>query len=96
MVKQNENDVDSTPILSDARTLSSFSGIDRELIQKVDRFLRTHVLKVDMADEGRGKGKKQHKYIIAALLTAMGIAGPIGLKALAAIAGKALVISKVG
>lgn len=32
---------------------------------------------------------------MAALLTAMGIAGPLGLKALAAIAGKALVISKV-
>lgn len=35
------------------------------------------------------------RYVIAALLTAMGIAGPLGLKALAAIAGKALVISKV-
>lgn len=36
-----------------------------------------------------------NRYVIAALLTAMGIAGPLGLKALAAIAGKALVISKV-
>lgn len=50
--------------------------------------------------EGRGKdefgGKKSsYRYVIAAMLTAMGIAGPIGLKALATIAGKALVISKV-
>jgi len=48
-----------------------------------------------------GHKKKKHKegghikYVVAALLTAMGIAGPLGLKALAAIAGKALVISKV-
>lgn len=40
-------------------------------------------------------GKKYGRYVMAALLTAMGIAGPLGLKALAAIAGKALVISKV-
>lgn len=50
---------------------------------------------------GGGLGKKKKKgnngikYVIAALLTAMGIAGPLGLKALAAVAGKALVISKV-
>lgn len=41
------------------------------------------------------KGGGHIKYVIAAMLTAMGIAGPIGLKALAAIAIKALVISKV-
>lgn len=45
--------------------------------------------------EKKEKGGGHIKYVIAALLTAMGIAGPIGLKALAAIAGKALVISKV-
>lgn len=41
------------------------------------------------------KGGGHMKYVIAAMLTAMGIAGPIGLKALAMIAVKALVISKV-
>lgn len=35
------------------------------------------------------------KYLVIALVAAMGIAGPIGLKALAAVATKALVISKV-
>lgn len=39
--------------------------------------------------------KKSGGYIIAGLLMAMGIAGPIALKALAAIAGKALIISKI-
>lgn len=39
--------------------------------------------------------KKLHRYALAAFLTAMGIAGPLGLKAIATIAGKALVISKV-
>lgn len=39
--------------------------------------------------------KKSGGYIIAALLMAMGIAGPLALKALAAIAGKALIISKI-
>ena len=97
LVKQNnsDNDADSIPGLSDARTLSSLTGVDKSLVQKLDKFLKSHVLKVDMT-EGRGKEKKNHsRYIIAALLTAMGIAGPIGLKALAAIAGKALIVSKV-
>lgn len=39
--------------------------------------------------------KKSGGYIIAAFLMALGIAGPLALKALAAIAGKALIISKV-
>lgn len=39
--------------------------------------------------------KKMQKYVLAALMSAMAIAGPLGLKVLAMIAGKALVISKV-
>lgn len=39
--------------------------------------------------------KKSGGYIIAGLLMAMGIAGPLAMKALATIAGKALIISKV-
>ena len=74
--------------------MSGLTGLDKALVQSVDKFLRTHTVKVDMS-EARGKGKKSYKYIIAAMMTAMGIAGPLGLKALAAIAGKALVISKV-
>lgn len=39
--------------------------------------------------------KKSGRYIIAALLAAMGIAGPLGLKMIAVIALKALLISKI-
>lgn len=39
--------------------------------------------------------KKASRYIIAALLAAIGIVGPLGLKAIAVIAGKALLISKI-
>lgn len=39
--------------------------------------------------------KRLHHYMIAALLTAMGIAGPMALKAIGMIAGLALVTSKV-
>lgn len=94
LVKSENSVVDDSPILADARALSGLSEVDRALVQNVEKFLRTHTVKVDLS-EARGKGKKQYKYVIAAMLTAMGIAGPLGLKALAFIAGKALVISKV-
>lgn len=94
LVKSENAVADDTPIIADARALSGLTGLDKALVQSVDKFLRTHTVKVDMS-EARGKGKKSYKYIIAAMMTAMGIAGPLGLKALAAIAGKALVISKV-
>lgn len=94
LVKSENAVADDTPVIADARALSGLSGIDKALVQTVDKFLRTHTVKVDMS-EARGKGKKHYRYIIAAMMTAMGIAGPLGLKALAAIAGKALVISKV-
>lgn len=80
----------------DARFFDGLNSIDKSLFKKLDQFLATHTLTLNLS-EGRGKKKekKMGKYVIAALLTAMGIAGPLGLKALAAIAGKALVISKV-
>ncbi|SPP79508.1 uncharacterized protein LOC117581946 [Drosophila guanche] len=107
--KQNHTETESVlGSLTDARQFGSLSPIDRALLAKADKLLRTHTLKLDMdmGAESVGRGehghkKKKHKegghikYVIAALLTAMGIAGPLGLKALAAIAGKALVISKV-
>ncbi|KAH8391360.1 hypothetical protein KR200_004168 [Drosophila serrata] len=112
--KQNQTEPDSIlSSLTDARQFGGLAPIDRALLSKADKLIRTHTLKIDMdvgsgSDEvvGRGhehshKKKKKHKegghikYVVAALLTAMGIAGPLGLKALATIAGKALVISKV-
>lgn len=47
------------------------------------------------ANHQQTEDKRIHRYALAAFLTAMGIAGPLGLKAIATIAGKALVISKV-
>jgi hypothetical protein len=55
MEKQNVSDVEATPEFADARVLSDLSGIDRELMQKVSTFFRTHVLKVDLS-EARGGG----------------------------------------
>lgn len=91
--------------LTDARTFNSLSSIDKALLTKLDTFVRTHFLKIDISEarhhdhddkhHHKDKGGGHVKYVVAALLTAMGIAGPLGLKALAAIAGKALVISKV-
>ncbi|XP_059617713.1 uncharacterized protein LOC132262457 [Phlebotomus argentipes] len=123
-VKQNETE--QTPSIAEGRFLNGLNGIDRALVQKLDKFFRSHTLKVDLSEArqgghgglggghghghlgggggggglgggggGLGAGKKYGRYVMAALLTAMGIAGPLGLKALAAIAGKALVISKV-
>ncbi|CAO1373873.1 unnamed protein product [Diamesa hyperborea] len=94
LVKQENVIIDDKPLFTDARTLNDLSVVDRALLQNMEKFLKTHTVKLDL-NEARGKGKKQYKYVIAAMLTAMGIAGPLGLKALAAIAGKALVISKV-
>ncbi|XP_055299203.1 uncharacterized protein LOC129566877 isoform X2 [Sitodiplosis mosellana] len=116
MEKQNETDVEKTPEFADARVLNDLTGIDRQLMEKISTFLRTHVLKVDLSEERGGGGfggskgglggggignknklkpKKASRYIIAALLAAIGIAGPLGLKAIAVIAAKALLISKI-
>ncbi|XP_016994384.2 uncharacterized protein Osi21 [Drosophila takahashii] len=97
--------------LTDARQFGNLAPIDRALLSQADKLMRTHTVKIDIGggngEDSVGRGhehghkKKKHKegghikYVVAALLTAMGIAGPLGLKALAAIAGKALVISKV-
>lgn len=53
MEKQNETDVEKTPEFADARVLNDLSGVDRQLMEKISTFLRTHVLKVDLS-EGRG------------------------------------------
>ena len=70
LVKQENVVIDDKPILSDARTLSELSVVDRALLQNMDKFLKTHTIKVDL-NEARGKGKKQYKYVIAAMLTAI-------------------------
>lgn len=64
--------VDGTPVIADARALNALSGIDKALVQNLDKFLNTHTIKIDLS-EARGKGGKKHyRYIVAAMLTAMG------------------------
>lgn len=49
--------IEATPSLTSARALSDLTGVDRQLMQKLDYFLRSHVVKMDMS-EGREKDKK--------------------------------------
>lgn len=49
--------IEATPSLTTARGLSDLTGIDKQLMQKLDNFLRSHVVKMDMS-EGRDKHKK--------------------------------------
>lgn len=58
--KQNGSSLDSTPSIVTGKALDGFAGIDRALLQKLDTFLRTHVLKVDMS-EGRDQKDKKSK-----------------------------------
>lgn len=101
LVKQANPENESISLLTDARALGGLGETERSILGKLNKFFQTHTLRVDMQPQdstaaARGnKQNKHHRYLIAAFLTAMGIAGPIGLKVLAAVAGKALVISKV-
>ncbi|XP_058834862.1 uncharacterized protein LOC131692043 [Topomyia yanbarensis] len=98
LVKQEVAENESIPLLADARAMSGLGEVDRSILEKVNKFFQTHTLRFDLQKQdgiARGNKNKHHRYLIAAFLTAMGIAGPIGLKVLAAVAGKALVISKV-
>lgn len=56
MEKQNETDVEKTPEFADARVLDDLTGVDRQLMERINTFLRTHVLKVDLSEEQRGGG----------------------------------------
>lgn len=55
MEKSNATEIENTPDFADARVLGDLSGTDRELMSKINTFLRTHMLKVDLS-EGRGGG----------------------------------------
>lgn len=56
MEKQNASDVEKTPEFADARVLDDLTGVDRQLMERINTFLRTHVLKVDLSEEQRGGG----------------------------------------
>lgn len=54
MEKTSTPDAESAPAF-DGRVLDGLNGVDRELMERINTFLRTHVLKVDLS-EGRGGG----------------------------------------
>lgn len=54
MDKQNDTDIANTPEFADARVLNDLNGIDRQLMEHVNTFLKTHVLKVDLSEAREG------------------------------------------
>lgn len=53
-VKQNETGAEDAPSIVEGRFLNGLSGVDKALANSLDRFFKTHSLKLDMS-EGRGK-----------------------------------------
>ncbi|XP_028030130.1 uncharacterized protein LOC114242981 [Bombyx mandarina] len=69
--------------------------IDSMLRTKFEQLMNTHTVSLDLATEGRGRGKKVLPYLLLGIFSTMSIFGGMALKTLAAIAGKALIASKV-
>ncbi|CAK1549932.1 unnamed protein product [Leptosia nina] len=69
--------------------------IDTMLKTKFEQLMRTHSIAMDLVSEGRGRGKKVLPYLLLGIFTTVSIVGGMALKTLAAIAGKALIASKV-
>ncbi|GBP27388.1 hypothetical protein EVAR_18865_1 [Eumeta japonica] len=69
--------------------------LDNKLQAKFEQLMNTHALSMDLASEGRGKSKKALPYLLLGIFTTVSVVGGIALKTLAAIAGKALIASKV-
>lgn len=53
-VKQNVTDAEDAPSIVEGRFLNGLTGVDKALANSLDRFFKTHTLKLDMT-EGRGK-----------------------------------------
>ncbi|KAG7311422.1 hypothetical protein JYU34_002465 [Plutella xylostella] len=75
--------------------MSTEEKLDTALRAKFEQLMSSHTLSMDLATEGRGRGKKMLPYLLLGIFTTMSIVGGIALKTLAAIAGKALIASKV-
>lgn len=52
-VKQNETQ--DAPSIVEGRFMNGLTGVDKALANSLDRFFKTHSLKLDMSSEGRGK-----------------------------------------
>ncbi|CAH0725841.1 unnamed protein product, partial [Brenthis ino] len=75
--------------------MSMEDKLDTMLRTRFEQLLDTHTISMDLASEGRGRGKKVLPYLLLGIFTTVSIVGGIALKTLAAIAGKALIASKV-
>lgn len=54
-VKQNETSVEDVPSVVEGRFLNGLTGVDKALVNSLNRFFQTHMLKLDMNSEARGK-----------------------------------------
>ncbi|XP_047516111.1 uncharacterized protein LOC125056843 isoform X2 [Pieris napi] len=75
--------------------MTSEEKLDTKLRAKFEQLLNTHTVSMDLMSEGRGRGKKVLPYLLLGIFTTVSIVGGMALKTLAAIAGKALIASKV-
>ncbi|XP_050362396.1 uncharacterized protein LOC126781449 [Nymphalis io] len=75
--------------------MSMEDKLDTMIRSRFEQLLSTHTVSMDLASEGRGRGKKVLPYLLLGIFTTVSIVGGIALKTLAAIAGKALIASKV-
>lgn len=53
-VKQNETNAEDAPSIVEGRLLNGLMGVDKALVNSLERFFKTHSLRLDMS-EGRGK-----------------------------------------
>ncbi|XP_060802881.1 uncharacterized protein LOC106133584 isoform X1 [Amyelois transitella] len=94
LVKQ----ADAPSAIAEPRFYSGMSledKLDTMLRTKFEQLMNSHTISMDLASEGRGRGKKVLPYLLLGIFTTMSIVGGMALKTLAAIAGKALIASKV-
>nr|XP_034829510.1 uncharacterized protein LOC117986742 isoform X2 [Maniola hyperantus] len=75
--------------------MSTEDKLDTMLRTRFEQLLNSHTISMDLTSEGRGRGKKVMPYMLLGIFTTMSIFGGMALKTLAAIAGKALIASKV-
>ncbi|XP_022197389.2 uncharacterized protein LOC111054637 isoform X1 [Nilaparvata lugens] len=89
------NDANYTDAEAEAATARhGTASIEQQIWSKLDRFFNTRSLSISLAEEGRGKKKKEYALYVVAVVTALSILVPLMLKGLALLAGKALLVAK--
>ncbi|XP_039278946.1 uncharacterized protein LOC111054637 isoform X2 [Nilaparvata lugens] len=90
------NDANYTDAEAEAATARhGTASIEQQIWSKLDRFFNTRSLSISLAEEGRGKKKKEHALYVVAMATALAVLIPLTLKGIALIAGKALLLAKL-